>query len=105
MASDLVERLRSLEVFISNGGYSPVACEAADRIEELERALTASAATIGAFYQHLERVEAAGGATSISGIATCNTMLKSMRKNANRVEDLIMKPARALLGDLEENQS
>ena len=36
---DIVERLRSPEVFLSNGLYSPVAYEAADEIERLREAL------------------------------------------------------------------
>lgn len=71
--------------------------EAADEIERLREALKASVATIGALYEHLERVEKAGGATSLEGVAACHIMLKSMRKNANRVEELVMKPARAAL--------
>lgn len=40
MTDDLVARLRSPEVFIDTGGmFSPVANEAADRIEQLEAAL------------------------------------------------------------------
>jgi hypothetical protein len=40
MTDDLVKRLRSPEVFITHGQMiSPVAYEAADRIEQLEAAL------------------------------------------------------------------
>lgn len=60
--------------------------------DELLTAAKAAAATLSAIYQHLERVEAAGGATSISGIAACNTMLKSLRSNAKRVDSLVMEP-------------
>jgi hypothetical protein len=67
--------------------------------ERQKGALRAAAAVIGSIYQHLERVENAGGATSLSGIAACNTMLKSLRKNASRVETLVMEPARAALGE------
>ena len=61
---------------------------------ELLNAAKAAAATIGAGYDWLDRVEAAGGATSISGIAACHSMLKSLRKNAPRVEASIMAPLR-----------
>lgn len=64
---------------------------------ELRKALTNAAATIGAIYEWLDRVEKAGGATSISGVAACNAMLKSLRKNADRTEKLIMEPARVAL--------
>ena len=62
--------------------------------EKLLKAATNAAATIGAIYEWLERVEKAGGATSISGIATCHAMLSSLRKNAGRTEKLIMQPLR-----------
>lgn len=39
MSDDLVNRLRSMEVFLMDGGISPVAYAAAERIEELEAAL------------------------------------------------------------------
>jgi hypothetical protein len=68
---------------------------------ELLATCKASAAVIGAIYQWLERVEAAGGATSISGVAVCNSMLKSLRKNADRTETLVMKPLRDAIAKAE----
>jgi hypothetical protein len=64
---------------------------------DLVKALTAAAATIGAIYEWLDRVEKAGGATSISGAAACHAMLTSLRKNAGRTEKLVMEPARAAI--------
>ena len=64
---------------------------------ELLKAARNAAAVIGAVYQWLERVEAAGGATSLSGVAACNAMLKSLRKNAARNEQLVMEPLRAAI--------
>jgi hypothetical protein len=64
---------------------------------ELLKAATNAAATIAAIYEWLERVEKAGGATSISGIAACHAMLTSLRKNAGRTESLIMAPLRAAI--------
>lgn len=64
---------------------------------ELLTAAKNAAATIGAVYQWLEMVENAGGATSISGIAKCNAMLKSLRSNADRTEKLVMEPLRAAI--------
>lgn len=64
---------------------------------ELLNAAKNAAATIAAIYQWLERVEKAGGATSISGVAECNAMLKSLRKNADRTEQLVMAPLRAAI--------
>ena len=51
-----------------------------------------AAAVITAVYTWLERVEKAGGATSISGVAECNAMLKSLRANATRVDTQIIQP-------------
>lgn len=64
---------------------------------EILTALTNAAATIGAIYEWLDRVEQAGGATSMSGVAACHSMLKSLRKNGARTEQLIMAPARAAI--------
>lgn len=65
--------------------------------QDLLKAAQNAAATIAAIYQWLDRVEAAGGATSMSGIAACHEMLKSLRKNAGRTEALVMEPLRAAL--------
>ena len=62
--------------------------------EKLLNAAKNAALTIGAIYEWLDRVEKAGGATSISGVAACNAMLTSLRKNADRTEKLVMKPLR-----------
>lgn len=62
--------------------------------KNLLKAAVNAGATISAVYQWLERIEKAGGATSIAGIAECNAMLKSLRKNADRTEALVMVPLR-----------
>lgn len=62
--------------------------------KELLTAATNAAATIGAIYEWVARVDAAGGPICLSGIAECNAMLKSLRKNAERTEKLIMEPLR-----------
>jgi hypothetical protein len=72
--------------------------------DNLLNAAKNAAATIGAIYQWLERVEEAGGATSISGIAACNAMLTSLRKNADRTETLVMEPIRQAIADAEGRQ-
>lgn len=69
---------------------------------EMYTALVNAAATIGAIYEWLDRVEKAGGATSISGMAACHAMLTSLRKNAGRTETLILAPARAALAKATE---
>lgn len=56
-----------------------------------------AAATIGAIYEWVARVETAGGATTMSGIATCHAMITSLRKNAQRTDDLVIKPVRAAI--------
>lgn len=62
--------------------------------DELLKAACNAAATISAIYQWVERVEKAGGATSIEGVAACHAMLTSLRKNADRTEKLILEPLR-----------
>jgi hypothetical protein len=56
-------------------------------------------ATIDAIYQWVDRVDAAGGATSLSGIAACNAMLKSLRQNRPRIEADIIAPLRKAMKD------
>lgn len=68
-----------------------------DANNDLLKAAINAAATISAIYEWLDRVEAAGGATSISGVAACNAMLKSLRKNAGRTETLILAPLRTAI--------
>lgn len=60
--------------------------------EELLNAAQIAAATIGAIYEWVDRVEKLGGATSIEGVAACNAFLKSLRKNADRTDKLVIKP-------------
>lgn len=71
------------------------AADALECAEALEKAATNAAATIGAIYQWLERAEAAGGATSIEGVSVCHAMLKSLRKNAARIDSDIIAPLTA----------
>lgn len=68
---------------------------------ELLAAAKHAAATIAAIYQWLERVEKAGGATNIEGVAACHSMLMSLRKNAPRTEELVMAPLRAAIAIVE----
>jgi hypothetical protein len=68
---------------------------------ELLATCKASAAVIAAIYEWLDRVEKAGGATSISGVAACNSMLTSLRKNADRTETLVMRPLREAIAKAE----
>ena len=70
-------------------------------LEALRKPAIYSAAVIGSFYEWVERVEKAGGPTCISGIAECNAMIKSLRKNAKRADELVMKPLREAIAALE----
>lgn len=60
-----------------------------------------AAAAIVAIYEWLDRVEEAGGAKSISGVAACHAMLTSLRKNGNRAETLILAPLRTVIAATE----
>jgi hypothetical protein len=66
-------------------------------LDDLVKVAATAAAMLDAIYQHVDRVNAAGGATSISGVAACNTMLKSLNGNRARVEKLVMEPIRAAI--------
>lgn len=68
-----------------------------DRADDLLKAATNAAAMLGAVYEWLDRVKTNGGATSISGIATCNAMIKSLEGNRARAETLVMNPLRAAI--------
>lgn len=62
--------------------------------DNLLRAATNAAATLGAVYEWVDRVKAAGGPTCIAGVAACNAMIASLEKNRSRAETLIMQPLR-----------
>lgn len=68
-------------------------------MDDLLKAATHAGATIGAIYEWVDRVEKAGGATSISGIAACHAMLKSLQTNRARTEKLIMEPLRKAIAE------
>lgn len=65
-----------------------------DSADKLRNAAANATTILGAIYEWLDRIEKAGGTTSLEGIAVCHAFLKSLRKNAQRTEDLIMKPMR-----------
>lgn len=62
--------------------------------DKLLRAAANAAAALDAIYQWVDRVNAAGGTTCISGVASCNAMLTSLKSNRERMEASIMKPLR-----------
>lgn len=71
-------------------------------IAQLRAVATNAAALIGAVYLWLDRVKAAGGATSIAGIAACHAMLNSLEHERPRIDKLIVAPLRATLTDAVE---
>lgn len=71
-----------------------------DNEQELVNALGRALLTIDAIYQWVDKVEAAGGTTCISGVASAHAMLASLKKNRGRTETLILEPARAVLEKL-----
>lgn len=89
-----------------NSSLQPQAASAKqENTPDLLVAARNAAATIGAIYEWVERVEKAGGATSISGVAACHAMLTSLRKNAPRTERLVMAPLREALARPESTGS
>jgi hypothetical protein len=64
---------------------------------ELLKAAKNAAATIGSIYQWVDRVEASGGATSISGVAECHAMLRSLNNNRERIDKLVIAPLLAAI--------
>jgi hypothetical protein len=56
-----------------------------------------AAATINAIYDWVDRVKAAGGTTSISGVAACHAMLQSLERNRARCDRLIIEPLKAAI--------
>lgn len=65
--------------------------------DDLMKAAKNAAAILGGIYEWLDRVEAAGGATSLSGVASCHAFLKSLRKNQTRTNELVITPLLAAI--------
>lgn len=72
--------------------------------ENLLKASKNAALTLNAIYEWLERIEANGGAMSISGVATCHSMLLSLRKNAARTQTLIFGPLNEAMDQAPKNE-
>jgi septal ring factor EnvC (AmiA/AmiB activator) len=99
MTDDLVKRLRSMEVFIMDGCISPVAYEAADRIEELESKLADAHNELNAadhdgyvrasqqYVHKIEKLEQLNAAAKKVNTDLMQTVL-AYKKNADRVEQL-----------------
>jgi hypothetical protein len=65
--------------------------------DKLIKAAVNASNTIHAFYQWIDKIEAAGGAKSISGVATCHAFLESMKMQKPRIDRLVMEPLEAEL--------
>jgi hypothetical protein len=65
--------------------------------EKLIKAAVNASNTIHAVYQWIDKIEAAGGAHSISGVAACHAFLTSMKKNKSRIDSSVMQPLEAEL--------
>jgi hypothetical protein len=72
---------------------------------ELLAAAKNAAATLVAIYDWVDQIEQAGGATSMTGIAKCHAMLKSLRRNSARVEELVLAPLRKAIADAEKTNA
>lgn len=76
----------------SKESLAAMVCELREQRADLLTTAKNAAASISAIYQWLERVEKAGGATSLEGVSACHAMIKSMRRNADRIETLVTVP-------------
>jgi hypothetical protein len=65
--------------------------------DKLIKAAVNASNTIHAFYQWIDKIEAAGGAHSISGVAACHAFLVRMKKQRPRIDSLVMAPLEAEL--------
>ena len=87
LSPGMARRLREeLDVQLKQAGH--------DTSPDGKDALVNAVATIASFYQWLDMIDSAGGATCVAGIAKTHAFLKSMRNNRTRVDTLIMEPAR-----------
>jgi hypothetical protein len=68
--------------------------------EELVKAAVLAHNTIEAIYQWVDRVERAGGTTSIEGIAVAHAMFKSLKSNKSRLDKLITEPLQKALAEI-----
>ena len=65
--------------------------------ENLLKAAINASNTIHAIYQWIDMIEAAGGTTSISGVAKCHAFIESMNNQKDRLDSLVMAPLEAEL--------
>ena len=60
--------------------------------DKLLKAAVNASNVIHAIYGWIDRIEANGGAGSISGVASCHAFLESMKGQRARLDKLIMAP-------------
>lgn len=56
-----------------------------------------AACVIVTIYELLDKVEKAGGTSSISGVAACHALITTMRKNKAEIDKSILKPLKAAI--------
>lgn len=70
--------------------------------DDMREALVKAAALLGAVYEWADRVEKAGGTTTLAGVAAAHAMLNSLKTQAPRVESLVLAPAHVAIASFEE---
>lgn len=71
--------------------------------DDLVKAAVLAHNTIEAIYQWVDRVEKAGGTTSIEGISVAHAMFKSLKANRKRLDNLVTEPLQKALAELKGN--
>jgi len=61
-------------------------------------------AALNAVYQWVDRVEAAGGVTCLSGVAEAHAMMKSLKGQIKRMDSLITEPLIAAIKAAEKEK-
>lgn len=70
-----------------------------EQTQKLLVAAMRAAATIAAIYQLVDRVNKAGGATSIDGVAACHAMLQSMNNQRARLNKTVLDPLNEIISE------
>ena len=65
--------------------------------KDLLRAAANASLALGAIYDWVDKANKAGGATSISGVASCHAMLSSLNKNRPRLNKSVIDPLNAAI--------
>ena len=67
--------------------------------DDLVKAAVLAHNTIEAIYQWVDKVEKAGGTTSIQGIAAASAMFRSLKSNRSRLDKLVTEPLQKALAE------